>query len=232
MSMVHTGWRWKTYSKILPDSPGLLSSLFTTERSLWETASYPAVLPYRSRFKPEKSRLGSFAAWVRRGRAPHGRWWQEGWRSVALPRASPPLALLRSVPPGVRCRVGCCTQPVLCGQLPLPGAARHRLARQTAERAAARPEAWLESTVRGVECGTGTSPAEQEAFAPPLLPEREMKANWTTDAFSTVLMGLSDLLKREFFPITLCFLSLICPLLFTFQTKSLFSSNILIKKML
>lgn len=52
----------------------------------------------------------------------------------------------------------------------------------------------------GVKCGTGTSQAEQEAFAPPLLPERKMKVNRTADAFSTVLMGISGLLKRDFFP--------------------------------
>lgn len=110
------------------------------------------------------------------------------------------------------------------------GLACHRLARQTATWAAAGREAWLESIMCRVECGTGTSQAEQEAFAPPLLPERKMKVNWTTDAFSTVLMGTSGLLKRDFFPITLSFLSLMYPLLFTFQMKSLFFSNILIKK--
>ena len=36
-------------------------------------------------------------------------------------------------------------------------------------------------------------------------------------------------MKRDFFPITLCFLGLICPLLFAFQIKSCFFSNVLIK---
>lgn len=52
-----------------------LSSLVTPETPLCETISYPAVLPY---------------CWV----GLLCEWWQEGWRSIALPKASPPLVCL------------------------------------------------------------------------------------------------------------------------------------------
>lgn len=73
--MVHAGWRGKAYSKILPNSPVPLGSLFTPETPLCETISYSAVLPY---------------CWV----GLLCGWWQGGWRSIALPKASPPLVCL------------------------------------------------------------------------------------------------------------------------------------------
>lgn len=121
-----------------------------------------------------------------------------GHRSVVLPGACPPLGFLGSVRPGIRWWVCCWTPPALPSQLPEPSSMP-----QACEANCQGGCSWPWGTAwkhHGIEHGTVTSRAEQEAFAPPSLPERKMKTNWPTNCLQHCPDGHLWSVKKKIAP--------------------------------